>query len=168
MLGYKAISIVFSTSSIVVAILFCISFIKDAKSMSSTHPSKCWAITGLLLNILSSAGPFFLAYMLMSKKLNSQSYLGSVYYYLHFQYSGWFFFGAMAIAASMLPATILLKKYFWGFILLKKYFWGFTITVIPTLFLSLLWAKLPGWLYVVTVIAAIVQLITWVMLLIKT
>ncbi|HRE62504.1 MAG TPA: hypothetical protein PKU77_01875 [Ferruginibacter sp.] len=158
MLGYKAISIVFSTSSIVVAILFCISFIKDAKSMSSTHPSKCWAITGLLLNILSSAGPFFLAYMLMSKNINSQSYLGSVYYYLHFQYSGWFFFGAMAIAASMLPATILLKKYFWGF----------TITVIPTLFLSLLWAKLPGWLYVVTVSAAIVQLITWVMLLIKT
>jgi hypothetical protein len=156
--GYKAISITFSTLSLVIALLYAYYFIKDARYLPQGYPSKPWAVTGVLLNVLSAAGPISLAYMMASKNINPDVYLGSVYYYLHFQYNGWFFFGSMALVAPLLP------KDFPG---LNKYFRLFALTVIPTLFLSLLWAKVPAWLYVLTVVAAWVQLTAWIALVAK-
>ncbi len=156
--GYAFFSITLSTLSIVVAVIYAYIFIKDSQHFPAGHPSKNWAITGLLLNVLSAAGPLSLAYMMASKNIHHDFYLGSVYYFLHFQYSGWFFFGSMALVAGMLPSD---------FPSLKKYFWVFAGTVIPTFFLSLLWTKLALWLYIITVIATITQLIAWIMLLVK-
>lgn len=156
--GYKAVSICFSTLSIIIAVLYAAVFIKDVTHVAGRHPSKPWAVAGLLLNILSSAGPLSLAYMMVSKNINSHFYLGSVYYYLHFQYSGWFFFGTMALITSRLPESSPS---------LKKYYNFFAITVIPTFFLSILWAKLPMWLYTITVAATMIQLVVWVLMLIK-
>src|SRR5690606_22314413 len=48
---------------------------------------------------------------------------------------------------------------------LKNYFKIFIATVIPTFFLSILWAKLPGWLYALTAIASFLQLAAWILLL---
>lgn len=156
--GYGAVSISFSVLSIIVSAIFAVYFIKDARHFPPQHLSKPWAITGLLVNVLSSAGPFVLAYILISKNFQHELYLSAVYYYLHFQYSGWFFFGAVAIAAAYLPA---------GAAWLNNYFKIFTVTLFFTFFLSVLWAKLPVWLYTVTVIAALVQLGAWFMLLLK-
>ncbi len=154
--GYKAISISFSTISIIVAVIYAVFFIRDQKHLPAEHPSKKWATTGLLLNILSALGPFSLAYMMINKHVDPNIYLGSIYYYLHFQYSGWFFFGSMALIAAYLPKN---------FPSLQKYFWWFAATALPTFFLSILWAKLPMWIYVVTVIATFVQLLAWIGLL---
>lgn len=156
--GYKAISISFSTLSIVIAVAFAIVFIKDLKCLPKPHPAKRWSIVGLLLNVVSAVGPLFLAYMMATKNIDHNYYLGSVYYYLHFQYSGWFFFGSMAIMVNYLPAN---------FPSLNKYFNVFAATVIPTFFLSILWAKLPNWLYIITVLATFLQLITWLFLLMR-
>ncbi|AHF17524.1 hypothetical protein [Niabella soli] len=156
--GYKAISIVFSTLTIFTAMAFAVCFIKDAGKLPPEHAAKPWAITGLLLNVLSSAGPFSLAYMMAGKNINTDFYLGSIYYYLHFQYNGWFFFGTMALAAPWLKQRIPSLNYYYKI---------FCFTIIPTLFLSLLWIKLPLWLYGITVAAAIAQLTAWVLLLIK-
>jgi len=150
--GYKVVSIAFSTSTVIIAVVYALSFLKDAKLLPAGHPSRPWAIAGLLLNVLSSAGPFSLAYMMATRSINANLYLGSVYYYLHLQYSGWFFFGCMALAAARLPA---------GAPSLKRYFPVFAATVIPTLGLSLLWTRLPVWLYVVVVAATFIQLIAW-------
>lgn len=156
--GYKAISISFSTLSIFIAVAFAIVFIKDLKCSPKAHPAKRWTTMGLLLNVVSAAGPLFLAYMMASKNIDHNYYLGSVYYYLHFQYSGWFFFGSMAIMVNYLPAN---------FPSLNKYFNVFAVTVIPTFFLSILWVKLPNWVYAVTVLATFLQLIAWLILLLK-
>lgn len=157
--GYGVISIAFSTLTIIVSIIFAVCFIKDAKHFPRSHPSKPWAIMGLLLNVLSSAGPFTLAYILATKNFQHELYLSAVYYYLHFQYSGWFFFGAMAISAAYLPA---------GALWLNKYFRWFAVAVFLTFFLSVLWVKLPLWLYVVTVLATLLQLAAWIFLLVRT
>ncbi len=156
--GYATVSISLSTLSIFIAVVFAWNFIKDIKYFPANHPSKAWIITGLLLHIISSAGPFSLAYMMATKNINHEVYLGSVYYYLHFQYNGWFFFGTMAIIAAHLPENLFS---------LKKYFWLFAPTAFLTFFLSVLWLKLPLWLYIITVIAAFVQLFAWAMLLVK-
>jgi hypothetical protein len=156
--GYKVVSITFSTLSILIAIIYAIAFIKDSRWLPASHPSKPWAITALLLNILSAAGPLSLAYMMASKNIQHELYLGSVYYYLHFQYNGWFLFGCIALVTAYMP------KYFPS---LKKYFILFAATVIPTFFLSILWAKLPVWLYSITVAATLIQFLCWLSLLRK-
>lgn len=150
--GYKAVSIFFSTASIFVAIVFVFRFINDFKKKYFKNNWCTWAAVGLILNVLSSAGPFYLAYMMASKNIDHHLYLGAIYYYLHFQYNGWFFFGAMALVVAQVPAVT-------GSI--KKYLRLLTITVIPTFFLSVLWMKLPLWLYVITVVATITQLVVW-------
>lgn len=146
--GYGMVSVIFSTLTIFIAIVFAVYFIKDAKYLPAAHPSKCWAVTGLVLNVLSSAGPLRLAYMMATQNIDHELYLASVYYYLHFQYNGWFFFGATAIASS----HFLVKTSS-----LKKHFYLLSVTFFLTFFLSLLWAKLPLWLYIITVIAVVLQ-----------
>lgn len=153
--GYKFVSITFSTLSIFIAAAYAIVFIRDQKRMPKVHPTKNWSVVALLLNVLSAAGPLFLAYMMATKNIEHNYYLGSIYYYLHFQYSGWFFFGGMALLVNYLPNT---------FPSLKKYFNVFALTVVPTFFLSMLWAKLPSWLYIITVVATFVQLFAWLSL----
>ncbi len=156
--GYKPLSITFSGLTIVVGIIFAIAFIRDGNRYLSNHPSLPWAKAGLLLNILSAGGPLMLGYTMASGKVNPEIYLGSVYYYLHFQYSGWFLFGSIALIVAVLPE---------GFPSLKKYFWPFALTAIPTFFLSILWVKLPLWIYIITVIAILIQFSTWVAMLAK-
>ncbi len=154
--GYKAVSITFSTLGVVLAVLFAIRFIKDRGNFPRGFQALPWAVMALVLHVLSSAGPFMLAYMMSTKNINADSYLGSVYYYLHFQYNGWFFFGSVALLAG--------QQRLRG---LGKYFRIVAVTVFPTLFLSLLWIKIPGWLYWITVAAAVVQLLAWVALLLE-
>lgn len=156
--GYKAVSIAFSTLSLIVAVTFAYCFIRDSKYLPRNSRAKPWAIAGLIFNVLSVAGPFTLAYVMASKSNNHELSLASIHYYLHFQYNGWFFFGSMALVTTLLPRA---------FPNLKGYFNLFALTVIPTFFLSVPGATLPAWLSTVTGIAALLQLITWLVLLIS-
>lgn len=156
--GYKAVSIAFSTLSVVQSVWFACVFLKDSKHMPADHASRGWAAVALVVNVLSSAGPLYLGYMMATHHIDQQRYLASIYYYLHFQYNGWFFFGCMAIIASRLPA---------GFPSLKKYFRLFAIAVVPTYLLSILWLELPVWLYSLGLIAGLLQLSAWMAMLFK-
>ncbi|WP_018630096.1 hypothetical protein [Niabella aurantiaca] len=156
--GYEAVSIIFSTWSILVAVVFAGLFIRDRRQWPAAHPSVPWATGGLLLNVLSSAGPFFLAYMMATKNLDSRLYLGSIYFYLHFQYNGWFFFGSMALAITLLPGS---------FFSLKTYFRIFIITAVPAFFLSIHGVALPGWLHLIITLAAVLQPAAWIALLVR-
>ncbi|MFD1629404.1 hypothetical protein [Pseudopedobacter beijingensis] len=156
--GYGNISIIFSTFSIIIAVVYAWLFIRDTRALSAVLPARAWAVAGLLLNIVSAAGPLSLGYMMATKHIQQDIYLASVYYYLHFQYNGWFFFGAMALVIHSLP------KIDTAF---QRYFRWFLMTIIPTFQLSILWVKLPVWLYSIAVFAALMQLIAWLAMLTK-
>ncbi|WP_281323374.1 hypothetical protein [Flavobacterium aestivum] len=149
------LSIIFTTLSVLVSYTFCYQFIKDLKQLNNDYLAKKWFCAALLFNVLSSLGSFYLAYMMISKNIVQDVYLSSVYFYLHFQYNGWFFFACMGL--------------FYGFLNLKKsehpffgtFFTLFAIACIPAYFLSTLWLKLPLWLYGVTVLAAFIQVVVW-------
>lgn len=153
--GYGAISILFSTSSIVIACVFTFFYFKDLKLISHEDLSKNWFKASLFFNVISSLGTFALAYMMVSKNIQQNEYLSSIYFYLHFQYNGWFFFACMGLLISFLQ----LKKVENFF--LNKTFWLFFVSCIPAYFLSTLWLKLPPWIYVLTLLSALVQTITW-------
>lgn len=153
--GYKAVSITFSTLSLVVAVWFSIVFIRDSRLLPSGNKAKPWAVTGAIFNSLSIFGPFFLAYLMASKNDSPDMTLNSIHYFLHFQYNGWFFFGTMALVITILPKS---------FPDISRYCGLFAFAIIPTYFLSVFGIKIPMWLYLLVILTTLLQLILWVVL----
>lgn len=153
--GYGAISILFSTSSIVIACVFTFFYFKDLKLISHEDLSKNWFKASLFFNVISSLGTFALAYMMVSKNIQQNEYLSSIYFYLHFQYNGWFFFACMGLLIFFLQLKKAENLFF------NKTFWLFFVSCIPAYFLSTLWLKLPTWIYVLTLLSALIQTVTW-------
>lgn len=149
--GYGPISLFFSTASILVSWLFALFYFRQ-KDQSAGAP---WIKAALIFNIISAAGTFYLAYMMSSKNITQHHYLGSVYYYLHFQYNGWFFFACMGLFTDWLSKILPDKK------LPKAAFLIFAFACIPAYFLSVLWIPISNWIYVLVVIASLSQLIAW-------
>jgi len=157
--GYGVICTIFSVLSILVSFYFAFTFFKDLKRVDNKLLFKKWFKGALFFNVISSLGSFALAYMMMTKNIHQNEYLASIYYFLHFQYNGWFFFACMGL--------------FFDFFQLKKSedaffatsFKLFFVSCIPAYFLSVLWLDLPSWLYVLVVIAAIIQGYAWFRLL---
>jgi hypothetical protein len=151
-IGYGFLSILFSTLSVFVFYVFAIIYWRDLNKTKDKTIEHGWFKLALLCGVISSAGPFSLAYMMAVKSIVQNWYLVSIYFFLHFQYNGWFFFGCMGLLARQLSKNNI------PFSALRKIYLLFAIAVLPTLFLSLLWWPLPIWLYVITVIGAICQL----------
>lgn len=157
--GYGFFSILFSTMSIVVACVFGYFYFKDLQDVDNDDLSINWFKAAIFFNIFSALGTFALAYMMVTKNIHQNEYLASIYYFLHFQYNGWFFFACMGLLFSFLSRNFGIKNTenpFYGSV-----FKLFFIACIPAYFLSTLWWDLPLWLYVLSVIAAIVQVYAW-------
>lgn len=153
--GYSVISIIFSTASIFVSYIFGVYFYNDLKLIETTNLSKNWFKMAIFFSIISSFGTFYLAYMMMSKNIHQNEYLTSIYYYLHFQYNGWFFFACMGLLFSFLNLSSHSNPF------LKKVSKLFFVASIPAFFLSILWLDLPNWIYFLTVIASFIQVYAW-------
>jgi len=153
--GYSILSIIFSTITIIIACFFTFYYYKDLKEIDNSNPSKPWFKAALLFNLISSIGTFYLAYMMASRNFNEHWYLASVYFYLHFQYNGFFIFSCLGLFFSECNTLFPQFKYN------KLFFKLFYVSFIPAYFLSTLWAKLPVWLYIITVIAAFTQVFAW-------
>ncbi|MFN4080434.1 MAG: hypothetical protein ACK4NS_06005 [Saprospiraceae bacterium] len=149
--GYGAVSIAFSTLFIFVGYAFARTFWRDARRVAADHPATRWFRAALAFMVLSSLGTFALAYMMATKQVPQKIYLASVYFYLHFQYNGWFLFALAGLLTSRLyelgsDLTPTLRTY-------RLFVWS----CVPTYFLSALWLDLPWWLYAVTVVGALMQ-----------
>ena len=153
--GYGLLSIIFSTASIVVACVFAYFYYQDLKAIPKEDLSKNWFKAALFFNVISSFGTFVLAYMMVTKNIHQDEYLASIFYYLHFQYNGWFFFACIGLLFSFLNLKTNENPFY------KNVFKLFFISCIPAYFLSTLWWDLPLWIYCITVLAAFVQVYTW-------
>ncbi len=153
--GYAFWSILFSTLSIFVSYFFAYFYVKDLKHIHGTT-SKNWYKGALFFYVISSLGTFFLAYTVASGDFMFNPYLASIYYYLHFQYNGWFLFACIGLLADFLKLNSHENKIFD-----KAFRWLFVSTLI-TYILSVLWLKIPVWLYVITVIFSIIQFVVWI------
>ena len=153
--GYGLYSISFSTASIIVSYIFGYQYLKDLKLIDNKLLSKNWFKAAIGFNVLSSLGTFYLAYMMASRNFVQDYYLSSVYYYLHFQYNGWFFFACMGLIYGFLNIQKSDHSFY------KTTFKLFAIACVPAYFLSTLWLDLPVWLYVITIIAATIQVFAW-------
>ena len=153
--GYGGISIFFSTVSIFISFVFGFQYYKDLKKVDVDYLAVNWFKAAVIFNIISCIGTFYLAYMMATKNIIPDWYFSSIYYYLHFQYNGWFFFGCMGLFLGHLNLKKSEHPCF------KTTFLLFVIACVPAYFLSLLWLQLPIWLYSITAISAIIQAYAW-------
>lgn len=159
--GYGLISIIFSTLSIFVSYAFAVVVWRDLNKIFKKTIADYWIKAGLIFSALSSIGPYSLAYMMATKNIHENAYLASIYFFLHFQYNGWFFFTCMGLFVEKISMEIISLK------MQKKFFFAFAFACVPAYFLSALWLPIPMWLYIIIIIAAFAQVIAWLPFLMK-
>ena len=135
--GYGLLSIIFSTLSVFVSYVFAIMYWRDLNKLKTRDISHLWFKAALLFNAVSSLGAFALAGMMITKIIHQNWYLAAEYFYLHFQYNGWFFFACMGLFTGKITRSLIPQ------IALKKIFWLFAAAFIPAYFLSVL-SVTPG------------------------
>lgn len=150
--GYGLYSILFSTLHTFGAILFVILFYKKTKH--ATTISIWYARTALIFFTISTLGPFSLGYLMSNGMGQSQWYYFSIYYYLHFQYNGFFIFGIFSLFFGFLER----KEIQYNLEKAKGIGKLMAFSCVPAYLLSILWSK-PGLTFnVIGGLAAIIQL----------
>ncbi|SEL60119.1 hypothetical protein SAMN05421740_107144 [Parapedobacter koreensis] len=153
--GYGFYSICASTLTVALSYIFAVRCWRDtARPILDSHTRR-WLRAALFFLVLSSVGTFFLAYLMASHNTDSKLQLTAVYFFLHFQYNGWFFFACMGLFHHWLRRCGIVAKH------PSFVFWAFAWSCIPTYFLSIPWWDMPGWLYTIVVGAAAMQAIAW-------
>ena len=148
--GYGLISIIFSTLSVFVSYFFIAFVWKDLKLFADAGYSKAWIKASLLLYAISSLGPFSLAYLMANQISGQDLYFGAVYFFLHFQYNGWFLFACFGLFFSYLQKAGFLHTSLYS----KKIFRVLFITCFPAYLLSTMWMDLPIALRIIATAAA--------------
>jgi len=160
--GYAPVSIVFSSLSVMFSYWFAWCYWRDGRSVLPTVVRRAIGFA-LFYLVLSSLGPYLLAYS-MSHRLGDRAfYYNAIYLYLHFQYNGWFTFGVIALFLWWAS-----REGGWreaggrglaGIGSLSKTFVALLgLACIPAYCLSLLWTGPPQWIRITAVIAALLQL----------
>jgi hypothetical protein len=144
--GYGFFSILFSTIHIFLSyglgIWMWRQFPKKISGESGHLISIKFAKASLFFMMLSSAGPWALAALSAMHLHDSPWYQAAIYFYLHFQYNGWFTLSLFAVLYSLLEQ----KKLLHNSKLAQLHFILYITTLLPAYLLSLLWMKLPaGW-----------------------
>lgn len=152
--GYAVYSITFSTLSIFVSYSFIFFYWRDLNKAEDKAFTSKWLKASLIIWAISSLGAFTLAFLMANKIMVQDYYFSAIYFFLHFQYNGWFLFVCFGLLFSFLyrndiPQVTALSK---------KLFWIMAIMVAPTYLLSIIWLKLPPVLFWIANISGILQL----------
>lgn len=154
--GYGSLSISLSTGSILVSYVFAIFTWRDIRQQNLDPKIARWFYLSLVFLVLSSFGTFYLAYLKVTQQSNLKGHLSGLYFYLHFQYNGWFFFAIMGLVQHILnKQQAPLRE-------TDKLFHILSIATAPLYFLSILWTKPSTLVYLTIVIFAIGQLAIWI------
>jgi len=154
--GYGFFSILFSTLHTAVAIVFIIRFLRDVREVSNSNRVSCYAVKiSLIFFLLSTLGPFTLGYLMSSGLGHSKWYSFSVYYYLHFQYNGFFLLGILGLFFKILED----RSIAFSIPLAEKGIRWTAFACLPAYFLSTLWAS-PGQIFtMIGFVGGILQLL---------
>lgn len=157
--GYGLFSIVFSTLHTLGAPIFIplfFTYTKDDQRVSTWFARAAWVFF-----FISTAGPFSLGYLMANDLGHTVWYNFSIYYYLHFQYNGFFLFGIFSLFFQMLEQREIV------FSNSKARIFGtwMAIACVPAYTLSILFAKPGIILNIIGGAAALTQLIALIIFL---
>lgn len=156
--GYGFYSILFSTLHTLGAIFFIVKFFKETKHATTT--SAWYASISLLFFIVSAAGPMLLGYLMANGLAQSNWYYFAIYFYLHFQYNGFFIFGIFSLFFDLVES----RKINFSLRTTRTVGIIFAVVCIPAYGLSVLWAK-PGNIFNISgAIVGLIQLYAVILL----
>lgn len=152
--GYALFSIIFSTLFLICTYWFYAFFRKHTNCKKNTFSYK-FINTSLLFLVISSIGPWALGIIMNTLGNTSHLYKNAIYFYLHFQYNGWFIFCLLGLFILLLEKheISINKKVFSLFYKLM------ILSCCITLLLSFLWIKPSKFLYILAFLGAILQII---------
>ncbi len=150
-MGYAAPSIIFSTLHLILSIVYAIVFFRHAKK--DDLASKFMKV-GLVFMVISNLGPLALGPIMAMGLKGSLWYDMAIYYYLHFQYNGWFTMVIFALFIKLMENYWVQINLSNGRLLLKLLLYG----SIFTLALSALGFDFPVIVNIVGFAGAILQL----------
>jgi len=150
--GYFWLSIVFSSIALFTGFAYFIFLLIDTNE--NKNPEIIWLKSGAFFATISAIGIFGLAYFSSRKEEYEVLFRASTYFYLHYQYNGFFLFSCLGLL------LISLKKYDIQISerLNKGIFYLLFIGCFFGYGLSILWAEIPDFLYVFFTIISFVQL----------
>lgn len=155
--GYGLYSICAATATVLISYVFSGVCWRDTMRQANRNAATCqWLRAALIFLVVSSIGTFYLAYLMASHNADTRLQLASIYFFLHFQYNGWFTFACFGLAYHWLESRGIFLKH------ASFVFWAFALSCIPLYFLSVLWWDIPGWLYNLVVNAVVLQAAAWV------
>lgn len=159
--GYALFSIIFSTYFLINTYVFIRLFIKHTTLEQKQTSSYKLIRASLWLMVLSSIGPWALGGIMNTLGSTSSWYRNAIYFYLHFQYNGWFLVSLLGILFFVFEknAISISEK---RFQLFYKLFLG---GVVLTFFLSVLWMKPSPIFYILAGIGSLMQIAAFGMLL---
>ncbi|HZF64778.1 MAG TPA: hypothetical protein VEZ55_09845 [Chitinophagaceae bacterium] len=149
--GYKPLSIVFSTLSVLSSFYVAVLLWKASGFMRSTTARK-FLRAGVVYLVLSAIGPFATGPLVAMGKAGSPLYYDAIYFYLHFQYNGWFSFIAFSLFYNRVEHTGRANNGSIVFLLLN-------LSCVPAYFLSTLWHQPSLVLNFIGGMAALLQVV---------
>ncbi len=158
--GYALFSIIFSTLFLLNSYVFLWLFLKHTSSEQKQLYSYKLIRAALWLMVFSSLGPWVLGIIMNTLGSTSPWYRNAIYFYLHFQYNGWFLVALIGILFAVFEESSfqISKKVF------SQFYNLFIAGVFLTFFLSVLWMKPDSIFYYLAGIGGIVQLGAFVLL----
>ncbi|KAA9325680.1 hypothetical protein [Adhaeribacter soli] len=159
MQGYALFSITFSTLHILFSYAFIYQLLKDCKHSELVKTQHAFSFkffkAALFFLGLSSLGPWAMGPIMASGNSFTNVYYNAIYFYLHFQYNGWFSFAALGLFFWLLEhyhipfnrqkATLFFRLFFWA--------------CLPAYLLSVLWTRPDSLVYVIAGFSALVQVV---------
>lgn len=153
-IGYAVYSIIFSTLFILCSYWFYFFFKKNHHLNKDTISYKFINIS-ILFMVVSSIGPWLLGIIMNTLGSTSHWYKNAIYFYLHFQYNGWFLFCLIGILFYILEKN----KVNFSLNKSKQFYKYFSLSCLGTLLLSFLWIQPNSILFIIAIIAALTQII---------
>lgn len=153
--GYAAYSITFSTMHIFCSYVFIFFMFKDFYRRKDDSLSIKFIYAGLFFLFLSSLGPWGLVAVVTKGLAGTDLYKQVIYFYLHFQYNGWFIFTIIGLWLKFYETRGAMFNIRTSNAAFNLLFWS----NIGAFALSLLGFKIPVYVTVIAVVSAFVQLI---------
>jgi hypothetical protein len=158
--GYGVFSIILLTFHIVLSFALC--YVLYTRTKKISEPSVRFIRAALLFFSLSTFGVFAVGPLAANGFGQSKWYFFAIFFFLHFQYNGFFAFGVMGLFFRQLKKKgIIISEAGVRFVFITSF-----LSCIPAYLLSVLWSS-PGILiFLIAGAAAVVQLASLVVLII--
>jgi len=152
--GYGLYSIVFSSLFQVLNYWFIYCFFQDSISTASSISLR-FVKTGLLLGVLSTIAPWGVGVLSAKGLKGTEIFDATIYFFLHFQYNGWFLFVFIGVFFKVLEKHNIVfssKK-------ATKFYVLFALAVLPAYTLSLLGMSFGRLVFYPALLAGCIQLV---------